>query len=92
MNVELKTNRTKYEPEHRLTLTVKEVRNYVFPRFKYFQPGAKFKMVTWREKGGLKLHYKVNGATKTVGFEEAGYGVATEYYTLDELEALMMPF
>lgn len=92
MDIKLKTNRTKYEPEHRLTLTVKEVRNYVFPRFKYFQPGAKFKMVTWREKGGLKLHYKNDGTTKSVGIEENGYGVASKYYTLDELESMMMPF
>ncbi len=91
MNVQLISNRTNHESDHRLTLTVKEIRTFVFPRFKYFK-NAKFKLVPWTGKNGLKLHYRNDGTTKSVGFEENGYGVASKYYTLDELESMMMPF
>lgn len=87
----VKTNRTKSEPEHRLELTIKEVRTFVLPRFKYFS--GKFKLVPWIGKNGLKLHYKkYEDGTVKVGFEENGCGVAETYYTVDELEAMMMPF
>lgn len=92
MKLSVETNRTSREPEHRLTLTVKETRNFVLPRFKYF-PNGRFKLIQWKGKDGLKLHYKKDRDGKvTVGFEENGYGVAETYYTIDELEALMMPF
>jgi len=87
----VKTNKTKTQPEHRLELTTKEVRNFVLPRFKYFT--TKFKVVPWVNKGGLKLHYKKHqDGTVSVGFEEPGFGVADRYYTIDELEQKMMPF
>lgn len=88
----VKTNRTKREPQHRLSLTTNETRNFVFPRFKFFTNG-KFKVIPWTGKNGLKLHFKkYDDGTVKVGFEENGYGVADTYYTMDELEALMMPF
>ena len=89
--MKVKTNRTNSEPDYRLELTTKEVRNFVFPRFKCFT--RNFKIVPWAYKGGLKLHYKKDkDGTVTVGFEEPGYGVAERYYTMDELEVKMMPF
>ena len=92
MTLSVKTNRTKSEPEHRLTLTVNETRNFVLPRFKYINNG-KFKVIIWTGKNGLKLHYKKNDdGTVKVGFEEPGYGVAETYYTINDLENLMMPF
>lgn len=91
--IQVKTNKTKSEHDHRLELTTKEVRNYVFPRFKYFTNGTKFKKVRWTGKNGLTLHYKrFEDGTVKVGFEENGYGVATDYYTLNQLEELMLPF
>ena len=90
--MEVKSNRTKAEPGHRLTLSIKETREYVMPRFKFFTNG-KFKLIQWTGKNGLKLHFKKydDGKVK-VGFEERGFGVAETYYSIDELEALMMPF
>ena len=89
--MEVKTNRTKCVPQHRLTLSIKETREYVMPRFKYLN--GKFKVIPWTGKNGLKLHFKKyeDGKVK-VGFEEKGFGVAETYYSIDELEALMMPF
>lgn len=90
--VEVKTNRSNREPEHRLGLTVSELRGYVFPRFKNI-PNGKFKISRWTGKGGLSLHYKrdpEHPEIVRVGFEESGYGVASVYYTMDELEALIL--
>lgn len=89
MHVE--TNRTAKEPGHLLELKVKEVRAFVMPRFRFMN--GKFKIIPWHHHDGLKLHFKKYGdGTVRVGFEENGYGVAETYYTMDELEALMMPF
>lgn len=89
--VQVETNRTSREQEHRLELTVNEIRNYVFPRYKYMS--GNFKLVKWTGKGGLALHYKrdpEHPEIVRVGFEEPGYGVANVYYTLDDLEALIL--
>lgn len=89
--VQVETNRTSREPEHRLELTVNEIRSYVFPRYKYMS--GNFKVIKWRNKGGLALHYKrdpEHPEIVRVGFEEPGYGVANVYYTIDELEALIL--
>ena len=91
MKLSVETNRTSREPDHRLTLTVKETREFVMPRFKFIN--GKFKIVPWHYHDGLKLHFKKYAdGTVRVGFEENGYGVTETYYTMDELEALMMPF
>lgn len=89
--MQVKTNRTKCAPQHRLTLSIKETREYVMPRFKHIS--GKFKVIPWTGKNGLKLHFKKydDGKVK-VGFEERGFGVTETYYSIDELEALMMPF
>lgn len=90
--IEVKTNRTNREPEHRLGLTVFELRNYVFPRFKNI-PNGRFKVIRWTGKGGLALHYKrdpQHPEIVRVGFEEPGYGVAEVYYTMDELEQIIL--
>lgn len=97
MKIQVKTNRTSYQPEHRLELDVKEVREFVFPRFGYWPRSARgpkmFKVIPWTGKNGLMLHYKKNTQEPAVvGFEEPGYGVAETYYTLNELEDMMMPF
>jgi len=90
--MKVKSNRSNYQTEHRLELTTKEVREFVFPRFKYMKD-RKFKVITWPGKDGLKLHFKrIDGGNVKVGFEEPGYGVTEVYYTIDELEQLMMPF
>ena len=90
--IQVKTNRTAREPEHRLSLTTKEVREFVFTRFKFMPTDKKFKMVKWHNHNGLVLHYKKTDDGVKVGFEESGYGVTTEYYTLNQLEELMLPF
>ena len=90
--MKVKTNRTNYQPEYRLELTTKEVRDFVMPRFRHMKD-RKFKVVPWTGKNGLKLHFKkYDDGTVKVGFEEPGYGVTEEYYTVNELEELMMPF
>ena len=89
--MEVKTNKTKFESGYRLTLTTKETREYVMPRFKHIS--GKFKLILWPGKNGLRLHFKkyCDGTVK-VGFEERGFGVTETYYTMDELETLMLPF
>lgn len=91
MKVNVETNRTYREPEHRLELTTKEIRDYVFPRFKYV-PKRGHKKVVWRHKPGLTLDYRTVNDQVVVGFTENGYGVPNKFYTLNELEELMMPF
>ena len=83
MEVRLKTNRTKAEPEYRLVLKAKEIVDYVYPRFKFIK--GNFKINKWIGKNGLQLHYKRLGDNVVVGFEEPGYGVTDTYYTLDQL-------
>lgn len=89
MEVRVRTNRSRTEPEHRISLTVSELRSYVFPRFGNI-PNGRFKVVRWRNKGGLSLHFKKNQSGVVVGFEESGHGVADTYYTMDELEGLIL--
>lgn len=90
MDVRLKTNRTKAEPDYRLVLKAKEIVDFVYPRFKYIK--GNFKIVKWTGKNGLQLHFKYFGIDlKTgerhyaVGFEEPGYGVTDNYYTINGL-------
>lgn len=96
MKIQVKTNRTKVQPSHRLELTAKEVREFVLPRFVHWPRSARgprmFKVITWPGKDGLKLHYKKYDDEVKVGFEEPGYGVTEGFYTLDELEDMMLPF
>lgn len=90
--IEVKTNRTARQPEYRLRLTTKEVRDFVFLRFKFMPTDKKFKLVKWTNHNGLVLHYKKTDEGVKVGFEEPGYGVTGAYYTLNQLEELMLPF
>lgn len=92
MKVKLETNKTKFDPEHRLELTTKEIRNYVFPRFKYFPKDKKHKMIPWLGKPGLSLSYRKTDRGVVVGIMENGYGVPDKFYDLNELEELMLPF
>lgn len=91
MDVELKTNRTNSEPEHRLVLKAKEIVDFVYPRFKFIN--GSFKIVKWRGKDGLQLHFKKLGKNSTgenvvvVGFEEPGYGTTETYYSLNWLRS-----
>lgn len=50
--MQVKTNRTKCAPQHRLTLSIKETREYVMPRFKHIS--GKFKVIPWTGKNRLK--------------------------------------
>ncbi len=75
-----------------LELTVKEVRNYVFPRFKNI-PNGRFKISRWLYKEPtMSLYYRKEKDVVRVGFMVSGHGIPTKWYTMDELEALMMPF
>ena len=75
-----------------LELTVKEIRNYVFPRFKNF-PNGRFKIVKWKYKEpSISLYYRKEKDAVRVGFMVSGHGMPERFYTMDELEALMMPF
>jgi len=74
-----------------LTLTGFQ-RHFVLTRFGYFPVKHKyFKMIdcgTEFHSPGFKLHYKKDRDTGeiTVGFEERGGGVATEYYNKQTFE------
>ncbi len=71
MTIQLKTNKTTKNPDHRFTVTSKEVREYMMPRFKYIR--AKFKKVRWVNKG-VELYYKKFGDEVKVALLEQGGG------------------
>lgn len=81
----VKTNRTKREPEHRLTIKNKEIQDFVMPRFGRFTNGKKFKVVKWHNHG-LELYFKDFGEVVKVAFVERGYGYPEDWYAKDELQ------
>ena len=91
MTIQLKTNKTTKNPDHRVTVTSKEVREYMLPRFKYFTGGAKFKKVRWTGKG-LELYYKTFGNEVKVALLESGGGYPETFYSINDLEAMLLPF
>ena len=91
MNIQVKTNKTSKNPEHRVSVTKEEVRNYILPRFKYFTGGAKFKKVRWVGRG-LELYYKKFGDEVKVALLESGGGYPETFYSINDLEQLLLPF
>lgn len=91
MTIQLKTNKTTKNPDHRVTVTSKEVREYMMPRFKYFTNGAKFKKIRWANKG-LELYYKIFGDEVKVALLESGGGYPETFYSINDLEQLLLPF
>ena len=91
MTIQLRTNKTTKNPDHRVTVTSKEVREYIMPRFKYFTNGAKFKKVRWTGKG-LELYYKKFGDEVKVALLESGGGYPGFFYSINDLEQLLLPF
>lgn len=82
--IEVKTNRSYKEPEHRLQLTSKQVQD-VITRFKYMR--RKWKCVKLPNTD-INLRYRKEDGVIRVGFEEGHYGVANDYYTLEEIKEL----
>ena len=91
MEVQLKSNLSTKYPGHRVTVTSKEIREYMLPRFKYFTNGAKFKKVRWANKG-LELYYKIFGGEVKVALLEQGGGYPETFYSINDLEAMLLPF
>lgn len=91
MNIQVKTNKTSKNPDHRVSVTKEEVRNYILPRFKYFTNGAKFKKVRWANKG-VELYYKKFGDEVKVALLESGGGYPGTFYSINDLEQLLLPF
>ena len=84
--MQVKTNRTKREPEHRLTIKNKEIQDFVIPRFTHFTGGKKFKVVKWHNHDGLELQFKDFGNDVVkVAFIERGYGYSEDWYGKEEL-------
>lgn len=90
MNIQLKTNLTTKNPEHRVTVTKEEVRSYILPRFKYFM-GKTWKKVRWTNKG-VELYYKTFGNEVKVAIMEQGGGYPETFYSINDLEELLLPF
>lgn len=91
--IQVKTNATKRNPDHRIELNENQIKNFVLPRFKYM--ARSWKVVDASNIiPGLKLHFHVckDGLVR-VSFEEKGEGVAKDcdWYTMDELLDLL-PF
>ncbi len=91
MEVQLKSNLSSKQPGHRITVTSKEIREYMLPRFKYFTNGAKFKKIRWVNKG-LELYYKKFGDEVKVALLEQGGGYPETFYSINDLEAMLLPF
>ena len=89
--IQLKTNKTTKLPDHRVTLTAEEVRNYVMPRFKYLMQGKTFKKVRWTGKG-VELYYKTFADGVKVAIMEPGGGYPETFYSINDLEELLLPF
>lgn len=91
MTIQLKTNKTTKNPEHRLTFTGKEVREYMMPRFKYMNQGKTWKKIRWTGKG-VELYYKTFGNEVKVAIMEQGGGYPETFYSINDLEAMLLPF
>lgn len=88
MKVSVETNKTKTDKDHRMTFTVKEIRDFVLPRFNYMKD-RKYKMVKWHNHDGLELWYKKFDGVVKVAFVEPGGGYPETFYSIDELEQLL---
>ena len=90
--IQVKTNATKRNPDHRIELTETQITNFVIPRFKNMQ--RNWKVVDASNLiPGLKLHYHFAKGEVRVSFEEPGEGVAKDcdWYSRDDLVNLL-PF
>lgn len=83
--MQLITNKTKTDKDHRMEFTAKEVRNFIVPRFGYMPKGKTFKMVKFPNKPGVKLYYKIIDGETMVGIYEEGFGVPEKFYSKSEL-------
>ena len=87
--MQLITNKTKYNPEHRMVFTRREVREFILPRFGYMTKS--FKWTKWGEKQrGLELYYRTIDGVVKVGIVESGYGIPSKFYTKEELENMLV--
>lgn len=86
--MELITNKSKTNPEHRMVFAKREIRDFIIPRFGYMVKG--FKFVKWGEKQrGLELYYRTIDGVLKVGIMESGYGIPPVFYTKEELAAML---
>lgn len=90
MEVQLKSNLSSKHPGHHVIVSSKEVREYIMPRFKYFM-GKTWKKVRWTNKG-LELYYKKFGDEVKVALLESGGGYPETFYSINDLEQLLLPF
>jgi len=92
MLIELKTNATKRNPDHRIKVEHSEIFRTVLPKFVKLPKGWKVVDAS-NIKPGLKLHYHIckDGLVR-VSFEEKGEGVAKDcdWYTDSELAELVL--
>ena len=80
--MEYRTNKSTRNPEHTITLTPNQVKD-VRSRFRFLR--GKWKVVKLPGTN-IDLHYKTIDGVVKVGFEERGYGVANDYYGIDEIK------
>lgn len=84
MDIELKTTKTKRDPQSRLVIDEKGLM-YILAHFKNMP--RKWKCVKWKEKGCI-LHYTMKKGEVAVGIEYNNEGVAERFYTKHELQSM----
>lgn len=84
MPISVKTNKTKGNGGYRMPVMIKEIREYVLPRFHYMKDRS-FKIVKWHNHNGLELWYKKFDDVVKVAFAETGGGYPDTFYSEVEL-------